>query len=158
MTLKSLCGCIVALVAVMPAAAAQLDDLEWLSGHWVAANGDYEEVWLAPAGGTMVGSFRWVFPNGRQVLEFLVIEESEDDIVFRYKHFNTDYEPWEKEAPNTYRLLEVDTNRVSFVRTSDNSKVPYTMTYTRAGDRLTFVGAGAPGSTEEPLKLEFQRR
>ena len=26
-------------------------------------------VWLTPRGGSMVGSFRWVFPDGRQVLD-----------------------------------------------------------------------------------------
>lgn len=149
--------CVIALLSMSQAVAAELAKLGWLAGHWVAADGSYEEVWLAPSQGSMVGSFRWVFPDGGQVLEFLVIEESEDGVLFRFKHFNTDFEPWEKQAPNTYRLEKLTDSSVTFTRILDNDKVPFKLHYSRQGDALTFTGEGDPGNGD-PLVLEFLRK
>ncbi|MBD3648285.1 MAG: hypothetical protein HUJ31_12730 [Pseudomonadales bacterium] len=141
----------------LPAQAGDLDALSFMTGHWVAAGDDnYEEVWLAPAAGTLPGSFRWVFPNGRQVLEYLVIEETDEGVFFRFKHFNPNYEAWEKE-PNTYRLTAVDESSATFERVSDNMDVPKTLSYTREGNTLSFVGTG-DSEREEPLELNFRLR
>ena len=149
--------CLIALLTTSQAAAAELAKLAWLAGHWVGADGSYEEVWLAPKQGSMAGSFRWVFPDGNQVLEYLVIEESEDGLKFRFKHFNTNFEPWEKDEPNTYRLEKLSDNKVTFVRVVDNEKAPFKLHYSRQGDVLTFTGEGDPGDGD-PLVLEFLRK
>ena len=149
----------VALV-LLPASvsAADLDRLAFMAGHWVGAGGEaYEEVWLEPRGGTMTGSFRWVFEDGRQVLEYLVIEATGDEVLFRFKHFNTDYVPWEKDEPNTYRLTSIAGTLATFERTSGNTRVPKTMLYLREGDTLTFRGLG-DDPDNEPLVLVFKRR
>jgi len=145
-----------AALAVQQAAADGLEELDWLTGHWVSPDGAAEEVWLAPHGGTMTGTFRWVFPNGRVVLEFLVIQEVGGQVWFRWKHYNADYEPWEKGAPNTYLLAEADDSSATFERTGENDKVPLRYRYTREGDTLTFRGEGEAG--EEPLVLNFRLR
>lgn len=140
----------------LPVRAGDLEALSFMSGHWVAANGDddYEEVWLAPRAGTLPGSFRWVFPNGRQVLEYLVIEETDEGVFFRFKHFNPDYTAWEQE-PNSYRLASVEDDTATFERISDNTDVPKTLSYSRDGNRLTFVGTG-DSEREAPLVLELR--
>jgi hypothetical protein len=138
------------------ASAGELDRLAWLAGHWVTEDGAAEENWLEPRGGTMTGSFRWVFPNGNQVLEYLVIEEKDGVITFRFKHYNTDFEPWEKDEANTYRLRELTDSQIIFDLVSDNAKVPKVYRYTRTGDTLTFSGESSTG--EPPLVLNFQRR
>ncbi|MGE0623821.1 MAG: DUF6265 family protein [Pseudomonadales bacterium] len=140
------------------ASAADLDRLTFLAGHWTGAGGEaYEEVWLEPRGGTMSGSFRWVFEDGRTVLEYLVIEASGGEIVFRFKHFNPDFVPWEKDEPNVYRLVSVAGTSATFERISANTRVPKTLIYIREGNILTFRGLG-DDPADEPLVLVFRQR
>jgi hypothetical protein len=144
------------LLLVSPSlAAGELEQLSWLTGHWVTADGAAEESWLEPRGGTMTGQFRWVFPNGNQVLEYLVIEEKDTAITFRFKHYGTDFVPWEKDLANTYRLVEMSENKVIFELEHASHPVPQRYQYQRSGDTLTFRGES---EGEEPLVIEFQRR
>ena len=144
------------LLTAPGALASELERLGWLSGHWVSRDGAAEEVWLEPRGGTMPGSFRWVFPNGRQVLEYLVIEEAGDEVFLRFKHFETNFEPWEKDEPNSYRLLSLDGQQASFERIGDNPKVPQYLRYSRDGSTLDF--RGETEGDDEPLLLTFTLR
>jgi len=44
----------------------------------------------------------------------LVIISAEDDGIFlRIKHIGANYEPWEKDEPNTYLLLSVENDKAS---------------------------------------------
>ena len=133
--------------------AVELSELEWLSGHWFSDDKAYEEVWIAPKAGSMSGSFRWVFANGKQILEYLVIEEKDEQIFLRFKHFETDYVPWEKGEPNLYKLESLKDRQVTFTRRSKNSNVPLKLVYRRDTNRLYFTGFGDAG--EEPLELAF---
>ena len=136
-----------------PCSAVELNDLGWLSGHWFSHDKSYEEVWIAPKAGSMSGSFRWVFQNGKQILEYLVIEEKNKQIFLRFKHFETDYIPWEKEEPNLYKLESLLDRQVTFTRLSENSKAPLKLIYRRDQNHLYFTGIGDGG--EEPLELAF---
>ena len=144
------------LTAAPSLLAGELDKLSWLSGHWVSADGAAEEHWLEPRGGTMTGSFRWVFPNGHQVLEYLVIEEKDGEIIFRFKHYGTDFVPWEKDQANTYRLLELNENSVRFELEYSSGKPPQRYEYRREGDTLTFRGES--DGDGKPLIIEFTRQ
>jgi hypothetical protein len=144
------------LLASAATASENLEDLSWLAGHWITADGAAEEQWLEPRGGTMTGQFRWIFPNGNQVLEYLVIEQTDEDIIFRFKHYGTDFVPWEKDEPNTYRLTELAEDSVTFELISDNPKVPRRYRYQVTGDTLTFTGERS--DAPEPLVIEFRRQ
>jgi hypothetical protein len=65
-------------------AAPKLADLAWLAGHWSGEQGGVrtEEVWLAPAGGFLLGMNRSVSGHGRGSFEFLRIEERAGEIVY----------------------------------------------------------------------------
>ncbi len=140
------------------ASGAELQQLGFMSGHWLGAGGEpYEEVWLEPRDGTLPGTFRWVIPDGRQVLEFLVIEETQDGVYLRFKHFDTDYVPWEAGEPHVYRLTAVAGSSATFERVSSNTDAPRTLFYKRDGDTLTFRGTG-DHPEEDPLVLVFTRR
>jgi len=61
-----------------------LDELAWLAGHWVGSSEATvtEELWLAPAGGLMLGLHRDVAPGRPAVFEYLRIEEREHGPVY----------------------------------------------------------------------------
>ena len=70
-------------------AAAQNDepklaDLAWMAGHWSVELGPtrIEEVWLAPAGGFLLGMNRTTPKSGNGVFEYLRIEQRKDGIVY----------------------------------------------------------------------------
>jgi hypothetical protein len=58
------------------AEGAEIDDLEWMVGYWRGEKDDVvmEELWLAPAGGRMIGLHRDVPEEGDVLSEHLRIE------------------------------------------------------------------------------------
>lgn len=144
----------VANTALAETTTPQLSDLDFMTGHWVAPSSDSaEEVWLAPMGETMTGSFRWVIPNGPTVLEYIVIQETDQGVVLRFKHLRPDYSAWE-ETPNYYELTETGKGRAVFTNRGENKRVPERMIYTQpAADKLHFRGESSGG--DEPLILKF---
>ena len=76
----------VALLAtsILAAEPAGLDAVSWIAGSWQGTEEKVamEEVWLAPAGGAMLGLHRDV-AGGRMVgFEFLRIEEGKEGLVY----------------------------------------------------------------------------
>jgi len=61
-----------------------LADLAWMAGHWSVELGPtrIEEVWLAPAGGFLLGMNRTAPKAGPGAFEYLRIEERKDGIVY----------------------------------------------------------------------------
>lgn len=143
-------------IALAETTGPQLSDLDFMTGHWVSpSSNNAEEVWLAAKGGTMTGSFRWVVPNGPHVLEYLVIQETEQGVVLRFKHLRPDYSAWE-ETPNYYELTETQTGLAVFTNRGDNKHVPERMIYTQpAANELHFRGESS--GDDEPLILKFVR-
>ena len=77
-------------------AEISIDQLAFFAGHWSGdvVGGVAEEGWFAPSGGTMIGAFRVMQNNVTLFSEFFLIEESDEGIIFRFKHFNNDYTTW----------------------------------------------------------------
>lgn len=141
--------------------AATLDDLDFLDGHWLATPEDQriEETWLPSAGGTKAALFRWTKADRTITIELVIVAAIEDRVELRFKHYDARFEPWEKDEPNTYRLIAAGTNEAVFERTSGNARVPAYMIYIRDGTMLRFRGttdADAPESSDD-LVLVFQR-
>lgn len=79
-------------------AAASIEDFAWLSGRWTGEGlgGTTEEVWGAPANGTMMGMFR-LDREGKPVFyELLTIASQEGRFTMRLKHVNPDMTGWEE--------------------------------------------------------------
>lgn len=137
----------VGLWAQIPEARAAdytLDDLSFMVGHWKGdeAMGGPEEGWLPPAKGVMVGVFRWPSVGGRYVIELLTITQEDDGIIFRFKHFDPDVTPWEKDRANTYKLAEVIDGCATFAGLDTPDHVPATIQYCRTdAETLVFRGA-----------------
>ncbi len=67
-----------------PAAPADVASLSWMSGVWTGSqNGtEYEEVWTAPRGGSLLGLHRDVSAGRTVSFEFLRIEAAEGALVY----------------------------------------------------------------------------
>src|SRR2546426_10091171 len=80
--------------------AAKLGDAGWLVGAWKQADakdGTLEEVWSTPAGGAMVGTFRWLRDGKPVVYEFMLLEESADGVTLRVRHYRPQMVDLDKE-------------------------------------------------------------
>lgn len=77
---------------------AKLDELSWLTGHWLGRRGEdhVEEVWSDALGGTMMGMFRWVRATGPFFYELTLLEPVDDTVLFRIKHFHPGLIGWEE--------------------------------------------------------------
>jgi hypothetical protein len=71
------------LLLAIPASAADVSTLAWMSGHWSATIDGVamEEFWSDPAGGMLVGTHRDV-TKSKTSFEFMRIEERDGKLVF----------------------------------------------------------------------------
>ncbi len=102
------------LFVVVASAKAQesleLSQLDFLTGHWTrTTDGMYvEQVFLPPAGGTVVGLQRRTREGATLVSYFFIIQQTEDGVVCRFKHFENDYVTYEdrnQTGPRTFALI-----------------------------------------------------
>lgn len=96
---------------------ATLEDIRLLVGYW---RGEFlgalaEEVWLPPAGGSMLGVFR-LFKDDRVLFyEIMIAVEEEGSVSLKLKHFHPDLTGWEeKDGLVTFRLVKAGNNAVWF--------------------------------------------
>jgi len=91
-----------------PQVARDVSALAWMAGHWRGVDGgmEMEELWTAPAGGTLLGVHRDV-KGGRTVSwEYLRIEQTPDGIVYQASPMGR--------APTPFRLVESGERRAVF--------------------------------------------
>lgn len=94
-------------------APARASDFSFLTGRWTGQGlgGEVEELWGAPAAGTMVGTFRLVEGGRPTFYEFFALEEHEGTVAFRLKHFDPGpgLPGWEERDRETlFRLVRVE--------------------------------------------------
>lgn len=99
---------------------ATIDDLAWLAGSWYGHIGEdpIDEHWSAPAGGGMIGMFRWLKQGRVHMYEFLAIEPDGDGgLTLRLKHFHAGLFAWEgKSLVRAFRLVELGDRQAVFRR------------------------------------------
>jgi len=99
---------------------ATIDDLAWLAGSWYGHIGEdpIDEHWSAPAGGVMIGMFRWLKQGRLHMYEFLAIEPDGDGgLVLRLKHFHEGLVAWEgKSLVRAFPLVELGNRQAAFRR------------------------------------------
>lgn len=94
-----------------------IEQISWISGYWIgeAMGGKIEEVWTAPLGGSMMGSFKLVINNVVQFYELCTFTEEKGSILLRIKHFNKDLQGWEeKDESEEFKLVKIQKNKVYF--------------------------------------------
>ncbi len=79
------------------AASPKLAPLNWIAGSWRAdVDGDQlDEVWTAPSGDSMFGSFRWMKAGKAWMFELLTIVAEGEGVILRVKHFDAKGVGWE---------------------------------------------------------------
>jgi hypothetical protein len=99
------------------AVKATLEDFSWIVGHWsgTGMGGTSEEMWMPPAGGAILGSFRQLQDGKVVFYEILTFVERDGTVVLRLKHFNADLTAWEEKAQVLeFPLLELTATRAVF--------------------------------------------
>lgn len=120
-------------------APGSVADLGWISGDWhgTMGGGTLHEQWSAPAGGAMMGMFRWIREGKVSLYEFLVIEDSPKGPVLTFRHFNPGLIGWEeKDAPLRCPLAAGKPGEAAFACEGTGTR----LTFRRAGpDALTVL-------------------
>lgn len=112
---SSAAAALVATLAPVAAAAADLDALAFLEGRWRGDDGlVFEEIWTGAEGGVMTAMARGVADGRLAVLEYIVVTQEEDAVVMRFKHYRADFSTWETDGPIELRLTAADPNDVTF--------------------------------------------
>jgi len=98
---------------------ARVTDFSFLTGRWTGEglDGEVEEIWSAPAAGTMVGTFRLVQQGRPTLYEFFALEEHEGTVAFRLKHFDPGpgLPGWEERGRETlFTLVRVEADTAWF--------------------------------------------
>lgn len=140
--------------AVTPARAS-LKDLDFLVGAHVNTDKDQrvDEHWTTPAAGSMTGMFRWI-RNGKLLLhEILLLEQMEDHVELRLRHFGSSLEAWEDE-PVVFTLTEIEANRALFVREVDGGL--QRLTYTADDGAISFTLAEPTPQGERSFGLTLK--
>lgn len=110
----------------------KVEDLAWMAGRWTGTMGDapLEEQWSVPAGGTMMGMFRWMKKNGTtSMYEFLTIEPSPQGPVYYMRHFNPGLIAWEeKDAPLRCPLTASGPREATFACDGEATKLTFKRT------------------------------
>jgi hypothetical protein len=139
--------------AVEPLGAppATIGDLSWLAGCWDLLDADpgSEEVWLAPAGGVMLGVARTVRHGKTVAWEVLQIRETEPGrIVLIAKPHN------QPEA--VFDLAAREATAATFENAAHD--FPQRILYRRDGDRLVGRIEGTEGNETKGFDFPMQRR
>ena len=127
---------------------AKLADVAWLAGHWQgeAFGGQTEEIWSAPAGGSMMGSFRLVAAGEVQFYELEIIRQVGKTLILQLKHFNADLTGWEEQDETIdFPLVKIEPDALYFSgftvrRINENEMHMYVMVDDEDGEEeVSFV-------------------
>ena len=97
--------------------AASINDVARIAGNWQgeALGGITEEIWTAPLGKSMMGSFKLVVNEIVQFYELCTITEENESLLLRIKHFDKDLKGWEeKDQSIEFPLVKIEKNKVYF--------------------------------------------
>ncbi len=130
---------------------AAVDSLRWMAGHWTAkskADGIFDEVWLSPAGGLMLGMNRYVPAGKHGTYENMRIETRPDGATFFVAS------P-QGQGPTDFKLTGASESRVSFF--SLGHDYPQGVSYWREGDELLARIEGLEQGRITSAEYRFQR-
>src|SRR5687767_8642519 len=128
---------------------ARIDQLSWMAGCWrmEAGNRIIDEMWMAPAGGVMLGTGRTV-ANGRSVAhEFMQVREQGPEIVFIARPSG--------QAEATFTRTKSGTREVVFANPTHD--FPQRVIYRMRGDMLVGRVEGTENGEERSAEFPMRR-
>jgi Domain of unknown function (DUF6265) len=142
------------------AKAATLNDFGWLEGRWRGEWGPRtaEQVWTAPQGGLMLGTFRLFEDNKTLLIEVYTLDQKADDVELRLRHFTPDLSPWEKSDATVLRLASFDAAHFVFANAATGE--PKRAVFTRINPdtySLRFEIAPSGGDTQQ-VEITYHRQ
>lgn len=96
---------------------ASINDVYWIEGYWYgeAFGGLTQEIWSAPLGKSMMGSFKLVVNNEVNFYELETISEENETLILRIKHFDKNLNGWEEKNESIeFKLVDISPNKVFF--------------------------------------------
>ncbi|MEX2327923.1 MAG: DUF6265 family protein [Pseudomonadales bacterium] len=130
----------------------RLEELAWLAGTWEgkAFGQTFEEVWLPPAAGTMLGMFKLMRGDEVQLYEIMEIARTDGRLGLKVKHFNGDFVAWEDKPDFVhFKLVGIERDAVHF------SGISF---YRHGPDRMTGWLVMRNGDDIREEKLEYVRK
>jgi Domain of unknown function (DUF6265) len=136
----------------------KLADAAWLAGGWKSDPAEkmaMEELWQAPANGSMCGTFRMSSAGRPALYEFLLLEEQADGVWMRIRHYGPEMAD-KDEKPVRLKMAEASDRRLLF--TNPDNGNPKRVVYERDGkEGLVVVVETERESKPAQLKLKFTR-
>ncbi len=111
--------------------AATLADLAFIAGHWQGEpEGAFiEEIWSAPNGNTMMGSFRYMQEGEAVFFELMTIDTIDPVPTLRIKHFSAGLVAWEdKEEVHLFPLVRLEGQEAVFEQADGEKRLIYRLT------------------------------
>jgi Domain of unknown function (DUF6265) len=150
------------LAAALPAGAAEpytLADLQWLAGRWATTVEGMpgEEIWHAPLGETMTGTFALVREGQPVFYEMMAIEVDRKGPVLLLRQFNAglaDARPDVLRFPLVRLEVGEDVREAAFEGPDGEGSAR--LTYRRKKDDLTVVLDKTKGGKTESRTFEFR--
>jgi len=127
-------------IGAAPAAKATVSQLAFISGPWTGTLGDrtIEQHWSAPLGDSMVAMYRNVQDGKVRLYELLVMEQEQEGVALRIKHFAPGAGLVGRQAKDesvNHKLVKLEGQTAVFEGTGEN---PTRVTFTRTSpDALT---------------------
>ncbi|UNZ00072.1 DUF6265 family protein [Zhouia spongiae] len=120
---------------------AGIEQLSWLEGYWQgnALGGTAEEIWSAPAGRSMMFSFKLTVEGEVLFYEIGYIKEKNNSLILQLKHFDKNLHGWEeKEETIDFKFIAIKGHKVffdglTFERLNDNQMTVYVASKNKDG-------------------------
>ena len=95
----------------------KIEQLQFLTGFWEGEGlgGIVQEQWSTPEANSMIGSFRMIEDGMNNFFELLLLEETENGIIYKVKHFSNSFEAWEDKSEfASFQLLKISEDSAYF--------------------------------------------
>lgn len=136
-----------------PAAAATIEQFQWLRGYWVGKGlgGTCEETWLPALDGSMAGTFRLLQQDHLAFSEFFMLTRQEERWTLRLKHFHPTMQGWEEKD----KFVEFPLIRVKGTEACFNG---LTYRLQASGEMHVFLAFRQQDGTYREEKIVFRRQ
>jgi Domain of unknown function (DUF6265) len=170
-TARALCFALILLAAPILAAEPQappaaeapkatVADFSWIAGAWQGEIGGdfFDEQWTPPAGGAMLGMFRWIKKDGRVVIyELLALEPAGESVVLQLRHLKPGLVALEdKDGALAFYLVSYRPGEAVF--DNRNPDKPIRIGYRKQGEDLIATLDRVENGKPSTLEFRYHRR